>query len=431
MRGSPYCRFLERKITKMEKKRIVITGMGTVNPLGNNVIDTWNKVKAGKSGIRKITKFDVSGFSSHVAGEVPDFEFRKFYNEEHAKTAKRLDPFVHYAEAATQEALAQSGLKIENEPDRVGISIGSGVGGIYAHMDNSIALTTKGNRRVSPYFIPACIGNIAAGLISIVHGIKGPNLSMQTACATANHSLGTAWMLIQSGMADVMISGGAEATVMPLAFAGFCNMHAMSTKFNAEPERASRPFDRDRDGFVMGEGAGVLIVEELEHAKKRGAPILCEVLGVGMSGDAYDLVNPHPEGTGALQSMRQAISLGGISADAINYINAHGTSTPVGDVAECQAIAKLLGGRNKGVYVGSTKSMHGHLLGATAGLEAIICIKVLEEGLVPPNINIDNLEPAIALTCINTEPVKAEVNVALSNSFGFGGHNSTLVLRKM
>ncbi|MBN2351944.1 MAG: beta-ketoacyl-ACP synthase II [Spirochaetales bacterium] len=415
----------------MDKKRIVITGIGTVNPLGNSVAETWEKARAGKSGIVSITKFDASTYTSQVAGEVKDFDYRRVFSEENAKTAKRLEPFVHYAEAAVQEALAQSGLKIESEADRIGICIGSGIGGLHSQFDNSSALISKGNRRVSPFYIPSCIGNIASGFVSMIHGIRGPNLSMQTACATANHSLGTAWMLIQSGMADVMIAGGTEGTILPLAFAGFCNMHALSTKYNATPERASRPFDRDRDGFVMGEGAGVLIIEELEHARRRGAPVLCEILGVGMSGDAYDLTNPDPEGTGALQSMRQALALGGITADEITYVNAHGTATLVGDVAECQAVAKLVGGRNDGVFVGSTKSMHGHLLGATAGVEAIICIKAMEEGLVPPNINIDNLDPGISLTCINREPVRTEVKVALSNSFGFGGHNSTLLLRKM
>jgi 3-oxoacyl-[acyl-carrier-protein] synthase II len=415
----------------MEKKRIVVTGIGAISPLGNNVTETWNKVKTGTSGIGKITKFDASAYTSQVAGEIRDFDYKSIYSDENAKTAKRLEPFVHYGEAAVQEALAMSRLDIAQAPDRVGICVGSGIGGLHTQLENSSALLNKGHRRVSPFYIPACIGNIASGFISMVHGIKGPNLSLQTACATANHSLGTAWMIIQSGMADVMIAGGAEGTIMPLAFSGFCNMHALSTKYNDEPTRASRPFDRDRDGFVMGEGAGVLVVEELEHARKRGAPILCEVLGVGMSGDAYDLTNPDPEGTGALQSMRQALELGGVAADEIGYINAHGTSTPVGDVAECQAIAKLLGGRNQGVYVGSTKSLHGHLLGATAGLEAIICIKVLQEGHVPPNINLDNQEPGITLTCINREPVKMDVKVALSNSFGFGGHNSTLLLRKM
>jgi len=415
----------------MDKKRVVVTGIGTVNPLGKNVAETWEKVKNGKSGIGAITKFDAANFTSRVAGEVKDFDYKRFFSEENAKTAKRLEPFVHYAEAAVQEAVAHSGLKIEDEADRIGLCIGSGIGGINSHFDNANALITKGNRRVTPFYIPACIGNIASGFVSMIHGIRGPNLSMQTACATSNHSLGTAWMIIQSGMADVMIAGGTEGTIMPLAFAGFCNMHALSTKYNATPERASRPFDRDRDGFVMGEGAGVLVIEELEHARRRGAPVLCEILGVGMSGDAYDLTNPDPEGTGALQSMRQALELGGVSADEIGYVNAHGTATLVGDVAECQAVAKLLGDRNDGVYVGSTKSMHGHLLGATAGVEAIICIKVMEEGVIPPNINIDNLDPGIALTCINREPVRTEVKVALSNSFGFGGHNSTLLLRKM
>jgi 3-oxoacyl-[acyl-carrier-protein] synthase II len=415
----------------MEKRRVVITGIGTINPLGNNVPETWEKVKAGISGIDKITKFDVSTFSSKVAGEVKAFQYRNIYSEENVKTAKHLEYFVHYAEAAVQEALAHSGLDISKEPDRIGICIGSGIGGINTQFDNSAALVGKGHRRVSPYYIPACIGNIASGFISIIHGIRGPNFSMQTACATANHSLGTAFMVIRSGMAEVMVTGGTEASIMPLSFAGFCNMHALSTKYNDTPQRASRPFDRDRDGFVMGEGAGVLIIEEYEHAKKRGANVLCEVLGVGMSGDAYDLVNPEPDGKGAYQSMKQALEIAGISSDEIGYINAHGTSTPVGDVAECKAIARLLNGRNKGVCVGSTKSLHGHLLGATAGLEAIICIKTILEGYIPANINIDNLDPEITLTCINREPVKMSVNVALSNSFGFGGHNSTLLLRKI
>lgn len=413
------------------EKRVVITGIGTINPLGHNVKETWEKLEKGISGIDNITKFDVSGFSSQVAGEVKGFEFRSFFSEENLKLAKRLEPFVHYAEAATQEALAQSGLPVERNPERIGISIGSGIGGIHSSLDNSQALLTKGHRRVSPFYIPATIGNIASGFISIIHKIRGPNFSMQTACATANHSLGTAFMLIKAGMADAMIAGGTEGAIMPLGFAGFCNMHALSTRYNSEPKRASRPFDRDRDGFVMSEGAGVLVLEELEYAKNRGATILCEILGVGMSGDAYDLVIPEPEGTGAEQSMRQALSIAGINADEINYINAHGTATPVGDLAECKAITRLLGGRNSGICVGSTKSMHGHLLGATAGLEAIICVKTILEGVVPPNINIDNLDPEISITCINREPVKMEVNVALSNSFGFGGHNSTLVLRKI
>jgi len=412
------------------ERRIVITGIGTVNPLGHNVNTTWEKVKKGESGITRITKFDASTFASQIAGEVKNFEFRNFFNEENLKTAKRLEPFVHYAEAAAQEALAQSGLPIDKNPERVGICIGSGIGGIHSAFENSQALITKGHRRVNPFYIPATIGNIASGFLSIVHNIKGPNLSLQTACATANHSLAAAFMLIKLGLADAMLAGGAEGTILPLSFAGFCNMHALSTKYNNEPQRASRPFDRDRDGFVMSEGAGVLVLEELESARKRGVSILAEVLGVGMSGDAYDLVMPEADGKGALQSMLQALSLARLNADDINYINAHGTSTPVGDVAECKAISCLLGQRSKGVYVGSTKSLHGHLLGATAALEAIICVKVINEGFIPQNINLDNLDPEITLACINREPVEMKVDIALSNSFGFGGHNSTLVLKR-
>ncbi|RPJ09188.1 MAG: beta-ketoacyl-[acyl-carrier-protein] synthase II [Spirochaetaceae bacterium] len=413
------------------ERRVVVTGIGTVNPLGKSVKETWEKVRVGKSGISNITKFDASNFSSKVAGEVTDFDYKALYSEENAKTAKRLESFVHYAEAGLQEALGQSRLEIAKEPERVGICIGSGIGGIHSQLENSEALITKGNRRVSPFFIPATIGNIASGFLSIVHGIMGPNLSMQTACATANHSIGTALMLIKYNMADAMIAGGTEGTIMPLSFAGFCNMHALSTHFNDEPTRSSRPFDKDRDGFIMSEGSGILVLEEYEHAKKRGADILCEVLAVGMSGDAYDLTSPEPEGKGAIQSMRQALKLAGLTGKDINYVNAHGTSTIVGDVAECKAIAEILEGNTENICVGSTKSFHGHLLGATAGLEAILCIKVMEEGLVPPNINIDNLDPGITLTCINREPLKMAVNVALSNSFGFGGHNSSLLLKKL
>ncbi|MBN1522922.1 MAG: beta-ketoacyl-ACP synthase II [Spirochaetales bacterium] len=415
----------------MGERRIVVTGTGTINPLGHTVEETWKKVSTGTCGIGRITKFDVTNFTSQVAGEVLGFDYKNYFKEEHLKTAKRLEPFVHYAEAALQEALSQSKLDVQKNPERVGICLGSGIGGIHSQLENSDALLNRGNRRVSPFFIPATIGNIASGFLSMIHGMKGPNLSMQTACATANHSIGTALMLIKTGMADAMIAGGTEATIMPLAFAGFCNMHALSTRYNETPERASRPFDKDRDGFVMGEGAGILVLEEYEHAKNRGAAILCEVLAVGMSGDAYDLTNPEPEGLGAYQSMKQAIDLAGLKGTDINYINTHGTSTPVGDVAECKAVARILEGKNENVCVGSTKSMHGHLLGATAGVEAVISIKVMMEGLIPPNLNIDILDPGITLKCINIEPVTMNVDVVLSNSFGFGGHNSSLLLRKL
>ncbi len=414
----------------MEQKRVVITGMGTVNPLAHNVKDTWSKIINGQSGIAKITKFDASTFTCQIAGEVKEFDYKNHFSEEHLKIARRMDPFVHYAAAAVSEALASSRIDPSQDPQRIGISIGSGIGGIFSQEENTANLLHKGHRRVSPFYIPATIGNIASGFLSIVHGIKGPNLSMQTACATANHSLATAFMIIRSGMADVMIAGGAEAAIIEISVAGFCNMRALSTKYNESPQTASRPFDVDRDGFIMSEGAGVLIIEDYEHAQKRGAPIICELLAIGMSGDAYDLVIPEPDGKGAFYSMQMALQQAAINADDVNYINAHGTATPVGDAAEAKAIKRLIP-NEKNVYVGSTKSMHGHLLGATAGLEAIICAMSVKENIIPPNINLFNQDPEIKLTCINTEPIEKEVKYALSNSFGFGGHNSTIVLGKI
>ncbi len=414
----------------MEQKRIVITGMGTINPLGHSVQDTWDKVINGKSGIAQISKFDASTFTCRVAGEVKDFDYKNHFPEEHMKIAKRMDPFVHYAAAALNQAIEASGLDTGKNPQRIGISVGSGIGGIFSQEENTANLLSKGHRRVSPFYIPATIGNIAAGFLSIIHGVKGPNLSMQTACATANHSLAAAFMIIQSGMADVMIAGGAEGTIIEISVAGFCNMHALSTKYNDTPEKASRPFDADRDGFVMGEGAGILILEEYEHAKKRGAPIICELLAIGMSGDAHDLVVPQPDGEGAFSSMQMALSQSKLNPEDINYINAHGTATPVGDVAEAKAIKRLIPDE-KNTHVGSTKSMHGHLLGATAALEAIICATAVQKSLVPPNINLFRQDPEIKLSCINTEPVEKEIRYALSNSFGFGGHNSTVVLGKV
>jgi 3-oxoacyl-[acyl-carrier-protein] synthase II len=414
----------------MEQKRVVITGMGTVNPLAHTVKDTWAKIIKGESGIEKITKFDASTFTCQVAGEVKDFDFKEHFPEEHQKTAKRMDPFVHYAAAALNQALENSGLDPAKEPQRIGISIGSGIGGIFSQEENTANLIHKGHRRVSPFYIPATIGNIASGFLSMVHGVTGPNLSMQTACATANHSLAAAFMIIKSGMADVMIAGGAEGTIIEISVAGFCNMRALSTKYNDTPHTASRPFDVDRDGFVMSEGAGVLIIEEYEHARKRGADIICELLAIGMSGDAYDLVIPEPDGKGAFASMQMALQQAGLNAGDINYINAHGTATPVGDMAEAKAIKRLMPNEDN-VHVGSTKCMHGHLLGATAGLEAIICAMAVKEDTVPPTINIFNQDPEIKLICINSEPVKKQINYALSNSFGFGGHNSSIVLGKI
>ena len=415
----------------MNGKRIVITGTGTVNSLGNTVKETWEKASNGVSGIAKITHFDASHLQIDIAGEVKNFDFKEHFSEESLKKAKRMDPFVHYAFAAAKQALNQAGLDIESEPDRIGMCVSSGMGGMNAQHVNSAALATKGARRVSPFYVPAAIGNIAAGLLSMEYGIKGPNLSMQTACATSNHSLISAFLIIQAGMADVMIAGGSEAAVIELGVAGFANMQALSTNFKDAPERASRPYDVDRDGFVIAEGAGVLVVEELEHAHARGAEILCELKAIGMSGDAYDLVMPDPTGNGAYKSMKMALDNAQIAPESLNYVNTHGTSTPLGDIAESTAVKKLLGDNEENCHVSSTKSMHGHVLGATAAIEGIITIEAIRHGVVPPSINIDNFDSEIPLSCINSEPVETEIQYAISNSFGFGGHNSTVMFGKI
>jgi len=414
----------------MSEKRVVLTGMGTVNPMGMNVADTWKKVLAGESAIGPITHFDASNIATKIAGEIKDFDYKQYYTDEQLKSAKRADLFVHYAVAGMKEAVESSGLDMKKNPDKIGISLGSGIGGLQVNYDNSVALANKGPRRVSPFYIPMSIGNIAAGYISMLYGIRGPNLSTQTACATSNHAIAIAMMLIKSDMADVMFAGGSEGTIVELAMAGFSNMRAISTR-NDDPKTASRPFDKDRDGFVMSEGSSVLVLEEYEHAKARGANIICEVASAGMSGDAHDFVAPDPEGGGALLSMEMALKQAGLKSEDIDYINTHGTSTPVGDIAESKAVYKLLKGKQDNVNVGSTKSLHGHLLGATAGLEAIICAMAIKEGKIPANINIENLDPEIPLTCINTKIVEKEVKVAMTNSFGFGGHNSTLILKKI
>ncbi len=412
-------------------KRVVITGMGTVNPLGHSVKESWDKVVAGKSGIGPITYFDASECAAKVAGEVKDFDFKQYYPEDALRTAKRLDRFVHFAAAGMKEALEQSGLDIRKDPKRIGMCIGCGMGGVKIQHENSAALIEKGGRRVSPFYIPGAIGNIASGFLSMVYGIKGPNLSTQTACATANHSIGVALLMIKAGMADAFITGGTEGVIESVIVNGFANMRALSTNFNDTPEKASRPYDKDRDGFVIAEGCGVLILEEYEAAKKRGADIICEVLSVGMSGDAHDLVIPDPEGKGALYSMQMGLEQAGITADKLNYVNAHGTATPLGDVAETTAIHTLVKGNEDNLSVGSTKSMHGHLLGAAAGIEAIVCAKAVQEDIIPGTINIENKDPDVPIQNIPTEARERKVQYALSNSFGFGGHNSSLILGKL
>ncbi len=414
----------------MQRKRVVITGMGTVNPMANSVAETWQRVVAGESGIGTITRFDASGLPTQIAGEVRNFAYADYFTEDMVKKAKRMDTFCHYGAAALREAWDQAQLDAVADKRRIGISVGSGVGGLTVQHDNSVTLVTKGPRRVSPFFVPMSIGNIASGVLSMMYGIKGPNISLQTACATANHSMAMAQLIIQNGMADVMVAGGAEGTVNEISIAGFGNMQALSTR-NDSPETASRPYDVDRDGFVLSEGSGILILEEYEHALARGADILAEVLSCGMSGDAYDFVAPDPEGGGAAYSMQMALEQAGLEAADLDYINTHGTSTPVGDVAEIKGIYSLIKDCADKVLIGSTKCYHGHLLGATAGLEAILTVMALRNGLVPGNKNMLNRDPELPPVQLPVEPVKRELKIALSNSFGFGGHNSSLLLAKV
>jgi 3-oxoacyl-[acyl-carrier-protein] synthase II len=411
----------------MHSRRVVITGLGTVNPLGNSVEETWKSLLEGRSGIGRITRFDASHLPTQIAGEVKDFDYTEYFEGDMLKNAKRMDLFCHYAAAAAMEAAGQAGLATLSERNRIGISLGSGIGGLNVSHENSVNLETKGPRRVSPFYIPMSIGNMASGVVSILHGITGPNISLQTACATGNHSVACGMMIIQSGMADVMLTGGSEGTVNELALAGFGNMRAISTR-NDSPETASRPYDADRDGFVLSEGSAVLVLEEYEHAKKRGAEILCEVLSCGMSGDAYHFVAPDPEGKGAALAMKMAVDQARFPVENIGYINTHGTSTPAGDIAELEGVYNLIKGSVANTHVGSTKSYHGHLLGATAALEAVITVLAIKRGLVPANINLFTPDPKLPPLQLPVEMVEKKIAAALSNSFGFGGHNSALLL---
>lgn len=409
------------------KQRVVVTGMGVVSALGNDVQEFWNNLLAGKSGVSRIEAFDTTDYSTKIAAEVKNFNPEEFGIDK--KEARRMDRFVQFALAASLKAIKDSKLDIGGnaEADRVGVSVGSGIGGLGTWEDQHTILMEKGPRRVSPFFIPMMIANMASGQISIVTGAKGPNTTTVTACATGTHSIGDSFKIIQRGDADVMICGGAEATIRPIAMAGFCNMRAMSTR-NDEPEKASRPFDVDRDGFVMGEGSGVLVLESLEHALKRGAHIYAEVIGYGMSGDAHHMTEPDPEG--AARCMQRAIKDAGIEPQEIEYINAHGTSTPVGDKSETSAIKSTFGDHAYKLAVSSTKSMTGHMLGAAGGVEAVILGLSLENGILPPTINLDQQDPELDLDYVPNTPRKADIKVALSNSFGFGGHNATVIMRK-
>ncbi len=408
------------------KHRVVVTGMGVVTSLGSDLPTLWNNLLAGKSGVSRIEAFDTSDYTTKIAAEIKDFDPSVYIDK---KDLRKMDRFVQFGVAASKMAIEDAGLVIgENaDPDKVGVVVGSGIGGLGTWEDQHTILMNKGPRRVSPFFIPMMIANMASGQISMLTGAKGPNTAAVSACATGTHSIGDSFKMIQRGDADVMICGGAEATIRPIGMAGFCSMRAMSTR-NDEPEKASRPFDVDRDGFVMGEGSGVMVLESLEHAKARGAKIYAEVIGYGMSGDAFDMVEPDPEG--AARSMNKAIKDAGIEPSAIDYINAHGTSTPVGDKSETTAIKKVFGEHAYKLAVSSTKSMTGHLLGAAGGVEAVIVGLTLTNGEIPPTANLDNQDPELDLDYVPNKPRKADVKIALSNSFGFGGHNATIILRK-
>lgn len=408
------------------KHRVVVTGMGVVTALGQDLDTLWNNLVQGKSGVSRIEAFDVSEYPTQIAASVKDFNPEDYVDR---KEARKMDRFVQFATAAAVNAMKDSGLNIaeQADPERVGVMIGSGIGGLGTWEDQHNILLEKGPKRVSPFFIPMMIANMASGHVSILFGAKGPNTTAVTACATGTHSIGDSYKLIQRGDADVMICGGAEATIRPTGMAGFCSMRAMSTR-NDEPEKASRPFDLERDGFVMGEGAGILILESLEHAQKRGAKIYGEIIGYGLSGDAHHMTEPDP--SGPERCMKMAIRDAGIAPEEVDYINAHGTSTPVGDRSETIAIKRAFGDHAYNLAVSSTKSMTGHLLGAAGGVEGVICGLTLQHGVIPPTINLEHPDPECDLDYVPNEARRADVRVTMSNSFGFGGHNATIIMKK-
>ncbi|EFM13025.1 3-oxoacyl-(acyl-carrier-protein) synthase 2 [Paenibacillus curdlanolyticus YK9] len=407
------------------KQRVVVTGMGVMTSLGSDLDQFWGNLMEGKSGVSVIEAFDVSEYPTRIAAEIKGFNPELFADR---KEARKMDRFVQLAVAATKKAVEDAKLEIGTnaDPERVGVMIGSGIGGLGTWEDQHNILLEKGPKRVSPFFIPMMIANMASGQVSMATGAKGPNSTAVTACATGTHSIGDSYKMIQRGDADVMLCGGAEATIRPTGMAGFCAMRAMSVR-NDEPEKASRPFDVDRDGFVMGEGSGVLVLESLEHALKRGAHIYAEVIGYGMSGDAHHMTEPDPDG--AARCMTRALKDAGIAPEEIDYINAHGTSTPVGDRSETLAVKKAMGDHAYKVAISSTKSMTGHLLGAAGGVEAVILGLTIQNGIIAPTINLDNQDPECDLDYVPNKPRKASVRTALSNSFGFGGHNATIVMR--
>jgi len=421
----------------LSTRRIVITGLGLVSPLGVGVAHNWQCLINGDSGLGRITVFDPSDMTCQVAGQVPRGDMPgglvlDRYIE--PKEQKKMDIFIHYAIAAAHEAVKDSGYVPANDEarERTGVMIGSGIGGLNEIYDTSIVLHEKGPRRVSPFFIPRSLINLASGQVSIIHGYRGPNHAVVTACATGAHAIGDAARLIMLGDADVMVAGGAEAAVCRIGIAGFCALRALSTKFNDTPTKASRPYDKDRDGFVMGEGAGIVMLEEYEHAKKRGAKIYAELAGYGLSGDAYHMTAPAEDGSGGYRAMKMALKHAGMAPDRIDYINAHGTSTPVGDEIEVKSVKRILGPAAAKVLMSSTKSAIGHLLGAAGAVEAIYSILAMRDGIAPPTLNLDN--PSEGCDGIDLVPHKAKqkkIDVALSNSFGFGGTNACLIFKRV
>ncbi len=409
-------------------RRVVVTGIGCVCPLGNSVAESWEKLVKGVSGIGPITRFDATGISSRIAGEVKGFDGSRYFDK---KELKRTDLFLQYAVAAAEEAIKDSGLDLDSiNRDEVGVLIGSGIGGLQTIQQNCEILATKGPRRLSPFFIPMAIINMASAMVAMRYGFRGPQNAVVTACATGTNAIGDAFKIIQRGDAPVVIAGGAEAAICKLGVAGFAVMRALSTR-NDEPEKASRPFDRDRDGFVIGEGAGVLVLEDYEHAKRRGAKIYAEIIGYGMSSDAFHITMPDETGEGAALAMLRALRDAGVSPEEVDYINAHGTSTPLNDKTETLAIKKVFGDHAYKLWISSNKSMIGHLLGAAGAVEAIFTVKSIQEGIVPPTINYENPDPECDLDYVPNQAREKKIEVALSNSFGFGGVNACLVFRKI
>ena len=414
----------------MSKRRVVITGLGIISPVGNSVPDAWDNILSGKSGITRITRFDSSAFASQIAGEVKDFDVTHYLS---AKDARRMDIFIHYGMAAGIQAVRDAGIDDIGgsglNGERIGVNIGSGIGGLSMIENTHIAYQEHGPRKISPFFIPSTIINMIAGNLSIMFGFKGPNLAIVTACSTATHCIGDSARLIEYGDVDIMVAGGAESCVTPLAIGGFASARALSTR-NNDPATASRPWDRDRDGFVLGEGAGVLVLEEMEHAKRRGAQIYAELAGYGMSADAHHMTAPCEDGEGAARCMTNALRNAGMDATAVDYINAHGTSTPLGDIAETIAVKRCFGEHAARLVVNSTKSMTGHLLGAAGGVEAIFSALAVYNQISPPTINIFEQDPQCDLDYVPNTAREMKIDVAMSNSFGFGGTNGTLIFSK-